>query len=128
MITVTSKTDKYLMELTNGVVTLNADVPADHGGSGQHIAPFELLRASFAACLCATCRMLMDKRNLAYDSVVVKVDVDKDSTPGKTIFKYGITINADNITEADKAKFAKMAYNGCPIHKALEQEIVFEAL
>lgn len=124
MITVTSKKEKYAMEVTNGKVTLVADVPATHGGSGNYLAPFELLCSSFAACLTATTRMLLEKRGVAYDKVTAKVDVDHTSTPGKTAFTYHVEIEG-NIPEADKKKYIQMAFNGCPIHKALGQEISF---
>ncbi len=124
MITVTSKKEKYAMDITNGKAAMVADVPKDHGGSGDYLAPFELLASSFAACLTATARMLLGKRGVAYDSVQAKVEVDHTSQPGKTIFNYHLEIKG-NMPEADKKKYEQMTFNGCPIHKALSQEIVF---
>lgn len=127
LITVKSTQEKYLMDVTGATAAIRADVPEDHGGKGQHLAPFELLRAAFATCLCVTCQMLLNKRGIQYRGVEVKVDVDKDSIPGKTMFTYKVVIDAD-ISDVEKDKFAKMAYNGCPVHKALSQEITFAEL
>jgi putative redox protein len=124
MITVTSKKEKYAMEATNGKVNIMADIPESHGGSGKYLAPFELLCSSFAACLTATARLLLEKRGVAYDKVTAKVDVDHTSTPGKTAFTYHLEIEG-NIPEADKKKYVQMVFNGCPIHKALGQTITF---
>ena len=124
MITVTSKKDKYAMDVTNGTAAIISDVPATHGGSDQYLAPFDLLCSSFACCLTATARMLLEKRGVAFESVTAKVAVDKESTPGTTAFTYDLEIKGD-IPEADLAKYKMMIFKGCPVHKALEQKIAF---
>lgn len=126
MITVTSKQAKYAMDATNGTVTITADVPATHGGSGKYLAPFDLLASSFAACLNATCRMLLEKRGVAYDEIIAKANVDH-AVAGKTVFFYALEIKG-NIPEADKKKYVAMTFNGCPVHKALSSTITFEEM
>ena len=127
MITVTSKQEKYAMNVSNGSTGIISDIPASHGGSGKYLAPFDLLCSSFAACLTATTRLLLEKRGVAYDEVIAKVSVDQMTTPGKTVFSYDVQIKG-NLSDEDKAKYAKMAFNGCPVHKALSSEILFEEM
>ena len=127
MITVTSKNDKYAMDVTNGTAAIVSDVPVTHGGSGKYLAPFDLLCSSFACCLTATARMLLEKRGVAYESVTAKVAVDKETTPGITAFTYDIDIKGD-IPEADLAKYKAMIFKGCPVHKALDQKITFDGM
>ena len=127
MITVNSKQEKYAMNVSNGSTGIISDIPASHGGSGKYLAPFDLLCSSFAACLTATTRLLLEKRGVAYDEVIAKVSVDQNSVPGKTMFSYDIQIKG-SMSDADKAKYAKMAFNGCPIHKALSNEITFDEM
>ncbi|MEG0798241.1 MAG: OsmC family protein [Acidaminococcaceae bacterium] len=126
MITVHNKATNFLMELSNGTTTILSDVPADHGGGGEYFAPFNLLCASFAACLEATTRIILNQRGIAYNAVSVKVDLKPEVTD-QTVFVYDITIDSD-LSTAETAKLVKMAFAGCPIHKALSKEIVFEKM
>jgi len=126
MITVKSNAKKYQMDVTNSKVTVKGDIPADKGGGGEYMSPTEMLASSLGMCLNVTARFILEKRNIAYKEIVTKVDIE-DVVGETTIFKYGVAIDAD-ISEEDKAKYIKMAFSGCHVHKLLEQKLLFKLM
>ena len=126
MITVKSNAEKYQMDITNGTATVKGDIPVANGGGGQYMSPTQMLASFLGMCLNVTTRFILEKRNIAYKEITTKVDVE-DVVGESTIFKYSVDIDAV-ISEEDKAKYIKMAFAGCHVHKLLEQKLVFKPM
>jgi uncharacterized OsmC-like protein len=71
-----------------------------------------------------TTRMVLEKLQLAYRGVQVKVDLDK--TDGKTEFLYHIDIEG-GLSEKEKSRVKKLAENG-PVHRTSSQPISFHSI
>jgi putative redox protein len=63
--------------LAQGIDRLQADCTVEAGGQGKSFRSHELLCASLAACMDMTTRMVLEKLQLAYRGVQVKVDLDR---------------------------------------------------
>lgn len=124
MVTSHSKKEKYSTEISNGITAILSDATSKDGGKGEQFRPHELLCAALASCLNITARMVLDRKELKYDDVIVKVDLDR-SDENKTKFVYHVDIIGD-IDEATKNKVIHML-RGCPVKKTLEKEISVEA-
>lgn len=122
MIRSKSEANKYLTSLVSPSEILYSDIPNDKGGGGEHPGPHELLEASFASCMNMTVRMVLEYRNIPYDSITVHVDLDED-TEGKAVFRYSVNIEGD-LDEATKISAIQKATN-CPVRKTLQKEISF---
>ena len=125
MITAINARENYRVELDNGQQAIASDVASDKGGSGAGLRPHELLEAAYAACLNISVRMILDRLELAYTDVTVRVGLDR-SCPGSTAFGYGIEIEGA-LTEAEKQRVLALAAN-CPVRKTLSGRIEFRPL
>ena len=125
MIISESIAENYKTEITNGSAVLCSDVTKDKGGNGEYFRPHDLLCASLASCLNITARMVLDRMNVAYEKVVVKVDLDR-SDEARTGFLYDVEIIGD-VPEELKQKVINLV-SKCPVHKTLAKEIYFEKL
>ncbi len=124
MIISESGSEKYCTKISNGNTVIFSDVAEEKGGQGEHFGPHELLCAGFASCLNITARMVLERKNIKYEKVIVKVDLDRDNE-NKTKFIYDIDIIGDISSEA-KQLVINLVLN-CPVRKTLSKEIVFEA-
>lgn len=125
MITAINARENYRVELDNGQQTIASDVASDKGGSGTGLRPHELLEAAYAACLNISVRMILDRLELAYTAVTVRVRLDR-ATPGATVFEYGIEIEGA-LSEAEKQRVLTLAAN-CPVRKTLSGRMEFRPL
>lgn len=125
MIISESQGENYSTALSDGKSTVFADVAEEKGGKGQGMRPHDLLCAGLASCLNISTRMLLERKKLAYEKVIVRVDMDR-SDEEKTKFLYDIEIVGD-IPEETKRLISHMAAN-CPVRKTLSKEIEFEAI
>lgn len=125
MIISESKMENYCTEISNENTVVLSDVTEEKGGKGQYFRPHDLLCASFASCLNITTRMVLDRKNIKYEKVIVKVDLDR-SDESKTKFLYDIDIIGDISTET-KEIIITMVRN-CPVRKTLSKEIEFEMM
>lgn len=97
MITSISMDKNYLTEISNGeegVAKIYADIPQDQGGEGKNMRPGEILLSGWAACMNITARKYLNRDNIKFDKVVVKVDINKDEE-GISKFYSKIEIFAD---------------------------------
>lgn len=101
-----------------------SDVTPEKGGSGAYLRPHDLLCSGFASCLNITTRMILDRKNIKYDEVLVKVDLDR-SDENRTKFIYDVDIVAD-ISPEMKQTIMKLLKN-CPVRKTLSKELEFIA-
>ena len=125
MIISESKKENYCTEISNENSFIFSDVTEEKGGKGQYLRPHDLLCAAFASCLNITTRMILDRKNIKYEKVIVKVDLDR-SDENKTKFIYDIDIIGD-ISNETKQLIIKMVRN-CPVRKTLSKEIEFEIM
>lgn len=122
MIISESKKENYCTEISNQATVIFSDVTEDKGGCGQYLRPHDLLCAGFASCLNITVRMVLDRKSIEYDKVIVKIDLDR-SNESKTRFLYDIDI-VGNISDDIKQQIINIASN-CPVRKTLSKEIEF---
>ena len=125
MISAESGHEEYLTQLSNELVSIQADTTENNGGSGDYFRPHDLLCAGFASCLNITVRMILKKMGLQYDRIMTKVDIDR-SREDRTIFLYDIEIIGD-IDAAVKEMVISQALN-CPVKKTLSRNIAFESM
>jgi putative redox protein len=117
--------ENYKTGITNGSAVICSDVTEDKGGNGEYFRPHDLLCAGLASCLNITARMVLDKMNVAYEKVIVKVDLDRTDEV-RTGFLYDVDIIGD-VPEEVKQKVINLL-SKCPVHKTLAKEIYFEKL
>ena len=119
MIIAESNSEKYSTQITTENASLIADVVDTATNTFQ---PHELLCAGLASYLDITVRMILEHKNIVYDNVIVKVDINTESET-KTQFIYNIEITGD-ISEPVKKRVIEIARN-CPVRKTLSKKIEF---
>ena len=125
MIISESKIENYCTEISNENSFIFSDVTEEKGGKGQYLRPHDLLCAAFASCLNITTRMILERKKIKFEKVIVKVDLDR-SEEKKTKFLYDVDIIGDILIETKK-NIINMAKN-CPVRKTLLKEIEFEIM
>ncbi len=124
MITARGGNLEYITELANGITNIYADVTKEKGGQGMHFRPHDLLEASVAACMNIIARMSLDSMHVKYDSVQVKIVLDR-SVEGKPVFKYSLELSGEGIDESVRERVLR-AVTFCPVKKTLSSQISFE--
>lgn len=122
MVVSMSKEDNYCTEVSDGKMSIFSDSTEQKGGKGQGFRPHDLLCAGFASCLNITTRTLLDKKNIKYEKVIVKVDLDR-SDENKTKFNYDVDIIGD-ISDETKEAVLRLVKR-CPVRKTLSKQIEF---
>lgn len=125
MVIADNELENYKTVLANGKEVVYADVTPEKGGQGVHFRPHDFLEAGYAACLNITTRMVLDQMGLSYETVTVKVELDRE-IPDKTIFNYRVDI-IGNIDAQTKNKVLRLVEN-CPVRKTLSKQIEFQKL
>ena len=125
MITAESEQSKYLTQISNGTARIFSDTAKDKGGGGDYFRPHDLLCAGYASCLNISVRMVLERMNLKYDKVIVKVDVNRDKEDSAT-FLHHVEIIGD-IDAATKETVISKALN-CPVKKTLSKSIGFQPM
>lgn len=123
MIISESKKENYCTEVLKNNVSIFTDAPEEKGGKGQYLNPSDLLCASLASCLNITTRMMLNRENLNYEKVVVKVSLDNNDE-NKVKFSYQVDIEGD--VSDEKKKLLLEELEKCPIRKTLSKEMEFE--
>jgi putative redox protein len=125
MIISESKEENYCTEISNENTFIFSDVTKEKGGTGEYLTPSDLLCAGFASCLNITTRMVLERKGIKYEKVIVKVDLDS-SDDGKTKFLYDIDIIGDISNDTKKLIIDKV--KNCPVRKTLSKKIEFETM
>lgn len=101
-----------------------ADEPVDMGGQDTGPAPFDFVMAGLGACTSMTLRMYARHKKIALEKVEVTLTYSKTDIDGtrKDHILREISLSG-NLTEAERAKLLEIA-NKCPVHKALEGNLV----
>lgn len=123
MVVSESQEENYCTKISNGNTFIFSDVTAEKGGRGEYLRPHELLCAGFASCLNITARMILEHKNIKYEKIIVKVDLDK-SQENRTKFIYNVDIIGDMSSETKRAVLKLL--KKCPVRKTLSSEIEFE--
>lgn len=117
MVVSKSREGNYLTGISNGSCKINADVK-DAGT--ESMRPHELLESGLAACMNITTRMVLDRMNLDYDGVEVKVSLERPDREN-TVITYDIDIKG-NIDDNTKEMIKSKVFN-CPVRKTLTSHI-----
>lgn len=123
MIISTSCANAYVTEVTDGKHVIYADTATELGGGACGFDSQQLLCTSLASCLNITTRMVLERKNIAYDKIIVKVDLKEQRYKECHLF-YEIDIVADLSVEM-KQNIINIVKN-CPISKILEGKLVLE--
>jgi putative redox protein len=107
----------YSTEISNGIYTVFGD---SMGDGAQSLHPAEFLEAGLAACMNITTRMVLDRMNLKYDGVEVKISLERPDKEN-TVITYNIDIQGD-IDETTKKLITDKVFN-CPVRKILTSHI-----
>lgn len=107
----------YLTEISNGICKIKSNVK-DAGT--ESMRPHELLESGLAACMNITTRMVLDRMNLAYDGVEVKVSLERPDKEN-TVITCDINIKGD-IDDDTKEMIKNKVFN-CPVRKTLTSHI-----
>ena len=122
MIVATGNNNTYVTKISNHMDEIYSDTTESKGGSGKYFRPHDLIEAGFASCLNITTRMVLNSMGLAYETIMVHVELDR-SDPSKSIFKYQIDIEGQLDEESKRAVLNKVM--NCPVRKTLSKQLEF---
>ena len=122
MITVRGGADKRMAAITTGTCTYYADATVESGGSGLYPRPGEYLMSAFAACMNMTARGLLNERNVSYEEVVTRVELDRSDLDRLTFF-YKTEIIGDMPEEVRQQVLREI--ENCDVCRMLRAEKTF---
>ncbi len=103
---------------------VTADEPVDHGGEDAGPSPQELLAASLASCTAVTMEMYAQRKGWDVGEVVVDVDYEPAQRGSPTRFVMDVQLSKE-LPEEQRERLMQIAAK-CPVHRALEGEVMFE--
>jgi putative redox protein len=103
---------------------LTADEPREHGGDDSGPSPQELLAASLASCTAITMEMYAERKGWAVGDIDVDVEYEPAQRGSPTRFVMRIEMPKD-LPEDHRDRLMQIAAK-CPVHRALEGEVMFE--
>jgi putative redox protein len=103
---------------------LTADEPPAHGGEDSGPSPQELLAASLASCTAITMEMYAERKGWDIGEVVVDVDYEAAQRGSPTRFVMNVQL-PQAMPEEQRDRLMQIAAK-CPVHRALEGEVMFE--
>jgi putative redox protein len=103
---------------------LTADEPTDQGGEDAGPSPQELLAASLASCTAVTMEMYAERKGWDVGEVVVDVDYEPAQRGSPTRFVMDVQLPKE-LPEDQRERLMQIAAK-CPVHRALEGEVMFE--
>jgi putative redox protein len=101
-----------------------ADEPKESGGGDTGPSPEELLAASLASCSAITMEMYADRKGWNVDEVVVDVEYEPAQRGSPTRFTMQVQLPKELPSE-QRDRLMQIAAK-CPVHRALEGEVMFE--
>ena len=122
MITVRGGADKRMATITTGTCTYYADATVESGGSGLYPRPGEYLMSAFAAFMNMTARGLLNERNVSYEEVVTRVELDRSDLDRLTFF-YKTEIIGDMPEEVRQQVLREI--ENCDVCRMLRAEKTF---
>jgi putative redox protein len=103
---------------------LTADEPRDHGGDDSGPSPQELLAASLASCTAITMEMYAQRKGWDVGDVSVEVQYEPAQRGSPTRFKLRVEMPKE-LSEDQRRRLMQIAAK-CPVHRALEGEVMFD--
>jgi len=121
MTVVTNRAGETKSLVAAGSFTTESDTQPP-AGKGAGFRPHELLEAALASCTAITLRMLADKRGLALEAAIVRVELDR-SDPEEVTFRIQIDLEGE-LSEAER-EFLLSGARACPVRKTLSKRLSF---
>ena len=103
---------------------LTADEPREHGGEDSGPSPQELLAASLASCTAITMEMYAERKGWDLGDVTVEVEYEPAQRGSPTRFVMHVEMPKE-LPEDQRDRLMQIAAK-CPVHRALEGEVMFE--
>jgi putative redox protein len=103
---------------------LTADEPPEHGGEDSGPSPQELLAASLASCTAITIEMYAERKGWDVGEIVVDVEYEPAQRGSPTRFAMQVQLPKE-LPEDQRDRLMQIAAK-CPVHRALEGEVMFE--
>ena len=103
---------------------VTADEPRDNGGDDSGPSPEELLAASLASCSAITMEMYAARKGWDVGEITVNVDYEPAQRGSPTRFKMDVELPKE-LPEDQRERLMQIAAK-CPVHRALEGEVMFE--
>jgi putative redox protein len=103
---------------------VTADEPRNHGGEDSGPSPQELLAASLASCSAITMEMYADRKGWDVGDMVVDVSYEPAQRGSPTRFVMNVQLPKE-LSEEQRDRLMQIAAK-CPVHRALEGEVMFE--
>ena len=103
---------------------VTADEPKDHGGEDSGPSPQELLAASLASCTAITMEMYAQRKGWEVGEIAVNVNYEPAQRGSPTRFKMQIEFPKE-LPEEQRERLMQIGAK-CPVHRALEGEVMFE--
>ncbi|MBA3261806.1 MAG: OsmC family protein [Thermoleophilaceae bacterium] len=104
--------------------SVTADEPREHGGEDTGPSPQELLAASLASCTAITMEMYAERKGWDVGEMVVDVDYGPAQRGSPTRFVMQVQLPKE-LPEDQRDRLMQIAAK-CPVHRALEGEVMFE--
>jgi putative redox protein len=104
--------------------TVTADEPKDSGGGDTGPSPQELLAASLASCTAITMEMYAQRKGWDIGEVTVHVDYEPAQRGSPT--RFSLVVNFPKELPEDQRERLMQIGAKCPVHRALEGEVMFE--
>jgi putative redox protein len=103
---------------------VTADEPREHGGEDSGPSPQELLAASLASCTAITMEMYADRKGWDVGEIEVHVEYEPAQRGSPTRFAMRVEMPKE-VSEEQRDRLMQIAAK-CPVHRALEGEVMFE--
>jgi putative redox protein len=103
---------------------VTADEPRDNGGDDSGPSPQELLAASLASCTAITMEMYAVRKGWDVGEVTVGVDYEPAQRGSPT--KFRMTVEFPKELPEDQRERLMQIGAKCPVHRALDGEVMFE--
>jgi putative redox protein len=103
---------------------LTADEPRDQGGKDSGPSPQELLAASLASCTAITMEMYAQRKGWDVGEIAVDVDYEPAQRGSPTRFRMKIELPKE-LPEDQRERLMQIGAK-CPVHRALDGEVMFE--
>jgi putative redox protein len=103
---------------------VTADEPREHGGDDSGPSPQELLAASLASCTAITMEMYAQRKG--WDVGDVSVDVHYEPAQRGSPTRFTMTVAMPKELPEDQRERLMQIAAKCPVHRALEGEVMFD--